>query len=123
MFNRFFVSKALSTIMAIQFARIEIVGRSSGGNACCKGAYNARIKITDERTNITYNFSNRGDNVHHEIILPGHVDLRFKSPAELMNAIEHIERKDSSQLLKDVVIALPDDKELTLQDRVNITHE
>ena len=36
--------------MAIQFARVEIVGRSSGGNACCKGAYNAIIKITDQQT-------------------------------------------------------------------------
>ena len=36
-------------IMAIQFARIEIVGRSSGGNACCKGAYNARAIIKDEK--------------------------------------------------------------------------
>ncbi|MDP5020671.1 MAG: MobA/MobL family protein, partial [Rickettsiaceae bacterium] len=39
-----------------------------------------------------------------------------------MNAVEHIERKDNSQLLKDAVIALPDDKELDLQDRINITH-
>ena len=36
--------------MAIQFARIEILSRKSGGNACCKGAYNARSKIVDEKT-------------------------------------------------------------------------
>ena len=36
--------------MAIQFARIEIVGRSSGGNACCKGAYNARAIVKDNKT-------------------------------------------------------------------------
>ena len=108
--------------MAIQFARIEIVGRGSGGNACCKGAYNARTIIKDQKTNITYNFSNRGDNVYHEILLPEGVDQRFRNISELMNAVEHIERKDNSQLLKDAVIALPDDKELDLQDRINITH-
>jgi Ti-type conjugative transfer relaxase TraA len=108
--------------MAIQFARIEIVGRGSGGNACCKGAYNARTIIKDQKTNITYNFSNRGDNVYHEILLPEVVDQKFKNISELMNAVEHIERKDNSQLLKDAVIALPDDKELDLQDRINITH-
>jgi len=108
--------------MAIQFARIEIVGRSSGGNACCKGAYNARTIIKDQKTNITYNFSNRGDNVYHDILLPEGVDWKFKNIAELMNSIEHIERKNNSQLLKDAVIALPDDKELDLQDRINITH-
>ena len=107
--------------MAIQFARIAIEGRSSGGNACRKGAYNARSKITDERTNITYNFSNRGDNVFHQILLPEGVDRKFENITELMNAVEHVERKDNSQLLKDVVIALPDDKELNLQDRIEIT--
>ncbi|MFP3034503.1 MAG: conjugal transfer protein TraA, partial [Candidatus Tisiphia sp.] len=49
--------------MAIQFARIEIVGRSEGKNACLKAAYNARLIIKDERTNVTYNFSKKGDNV------------------------------------------------------------
>ena len=48
--------------MAIQFARIEIVGRSSGGNACCKGAYNARTKVKDQQTGVIYNFSKKGDN-------------------------------------------------------------
>ena len=36
--------------MAIQFARAEYVSRSSGKNACCKSAYNARSKVTDEKT-------------------------------------------------------------------------
>jgi hypothetical protein len=62
--------------MAIQFARIEIAGRSTGGNACCKGAYNARDIVKDERSNITYNFKNKGDNVYHNILLPEYVDKK-----------------------------------------------
>ena len=108
--------------MAIQFARIEITGRSSGGNACCKGAYNARAIITDTQTNVTYNFSNKGDNVYHAILLPEYVDKKFNSISELMNEVERCEKRKDSQLLKDAVIALPDDKELTLQDRIEITH-
>lgn len=107
--------------MAIQFARIELVGRRSGGNACCKGAYNARTTIKDQQTNITYNFAKRGDNVHHEILLPEGVDQKFKNVKVLMNEIERIEKRKNSSLLKDIVIALPDDKELDLQDRINIS--
>lgn len=107
--------------MAIQFARIELVGRAGGGNACCKGAYNARAIIKDQQTNVTYNFAKRGDNVHHEILLPDGVDLKFKSTKILMNEIERVERRKNSSLLKDIVIALPDDKELDLQDRINIS--
>lgn len=108
--------------MAIQFARIEITGRSSGGNACCKGAYNARAVITDTQTNVTYNFSNKGDNVYHTILLPEYVDKKFNSISEFMNEVERCEKRKDSQLLKDIVLALPDDKELTLEDRINITH-
>lgn len=108
--------------MAIQFARVEIVGRSSWGNACCKGAYNARTKVKDEKTNVTYNFSNKGDNVHHAVLLPEHVNKKFLSVAELMNEVERCEKQKNSQLLKDIVLALPDDKELSLQDRINITY-
>ena len=85
--------------MAIQFARVGRVSRSGGKNACCKGSYNARDRIVDQKTNLVYDFSSRGDNVHHEILLPSHEDLKFKNLSELMNAIEHIERKDNSQLL------------------------
>lgn len=108
--------------MAIQFARIEIVGRSSGGNACCKGAYNARTIVKDANTNVIYNFQNKGDNVYHEIILPEGVDQKYKSVAVLMNEIERCEKRKDSQLVKDIVLALPDDKELTLQDRIEIVH-
>jgi len=107
--------------MAIQFARIEIVSRSSGGNACCKGAYNARTKIKDEQTNVTYNFQKKGDNIYHEVLLPEGADQKFKDIKILMNEVEKCEKRKDSQLLKDAVIALPDDKELNLQDRIEIT--
>ena len=108
--------------MAIQFARIEIVGRSSGGNACCKGAYNARMKVKDQQTGVIYNFSKKGDNVYHEILLPEYADKKFHSVSEFMNLIERSEKRKDSQLLKDIVLALPDDKELNLQDRIEIAH-
>ena len=109
--------------MAIQFARIERVKRSGGKNACCKGAYNARTNITDQKTNITYNFSNRLDNVYHQILLPEYVDQKFKNLSELMNAVEHIERKGNSQLLKEYVLALPDEDNVSLEVKIEMVHE
>ena len=109
--------------MAIQFARIEIVSRKDGKNACCKAAYNARTIIQDQQTGITYDFTKKGGNVYHAILLPEHADKKFKNPEILMNAVERHEKRKNSQLLKDVVIALPDEKELSLEDRIAITHE
>ena len=76
--------------MAIQFARVAMIKRSSGANACRKGAYNARSKIVDEKTGEVFDFRSRGDNVHHTMLIPEHVDKKFKNLSELMNAIEHI---------------------------------
>ena len=108
--------------MAIQFARIEIVGRSTGGNACCKGAYNARSKVADEKTGEVYNFQKKGDNAYHKILLPEYADKKFNSISEFMNEVERCEKRKDSQLLKDIVLALPDDKELDLKDRIEITN-
>ena len=57
--------------MAIQFARVAMVKRSSGANACRKGAYNARSKIVDEKTGEVFDFRSRGDNVHHTMLESG----------------------------------------------------
>ena len=106
--------------MAIQFARLEYVSRSQGKNACCKAAYNSRSQIKDERTNIVYNFQRIQDNVYHELILPANVNSKFKDLATLTNTIEKTERRKDSQLLKEYVIALPDNVELTLEDRIEL---
>jgi Ti-type conjugative transfer relaxase TraA len=109
--------------MAIQFARVQRVSRSTGGNACCKGAYNSRTKIKDEKTNIVYNFISRKDNVYHEVLLPEYVHQKFKNISELMNAIEHVERKNNSQLLKEYVLALPDEENISLELKKEMVYE
>lgn len=108
--------------MAIQFGRVERVSRSSGGNACCKGAYNARTIIKDQKTNITYNFQQRGGNVYHTILLPKGVDAKFKDTEVLTNAIEQIETRKNSQLLKEFVLALPDEKNVSLDLKIEMVH-
>ncbi|MEI8321192.1 MAG: AAA family ATPase [Alphaproteobacteria bacterium] len=105
--------------MAIQFARMEYVSRGSG-NACLKSAYNQRSKIKDERSGKTYSFAARGGNIHSEVMLPKGVSSRFLSPSVLWNEVEKFETRKNSQLLKDLVLALPDNEEITLEDRVEL---
>ncbi|KJV83681.1 MobA/MobL family protein [Orientia tsutsugamushi] len=40
-----------------------------------------------------------------------------------MNEVERTEKRGNSKLLKDIVIALPGDKELNLEHRIEITHQ
>jgi Ti-type conjugative transfer relaxase TraA len=109
--------------MAIQFARLAYVSRSNNGNACCKGAYNSRSSIRDSRTNTNYNFSHKGDLLHHEVLLPFNADEKFKDPSNLMNLAESHESRINSQVLKEYVLALPDDKDVSLEIKKEMVYE
>lgn len=107
--------------MAIQFARIAYVSRSTGGNACRKAAYNERGRVACERTGQVFNFCSRKDLSHHEVLLPDGVSGKFKETRVLWNAAEKAERRKDSQVAKECVIALPDNPEITHSDRLEIT--
>ncbi len=107
--------------MAIQFARIEYVSRADGRNAIGKSSYNGRVRETRERTGQVFNYAYKTDNVFHEIMVPEGVDTSFKTASVLWNAVERAEKRKDSQLQKDCVVALPDDKEINLEDRIEIS--
>ena len=106
--------------MAIAFARLQYVQRSKGQNICCKSAYNARIKIFSKINNKTYNFSKRKDQVFHEILLPKTANNKFKEATILWNEAELKEKRINSQTGKEMVLALPDDPEITLKDKIKM---
>ncbi|WP_109490457.1 AAA family ATPase [Orientia tsutsugamushi] len=108
--------------MAIQFARIEFLRRSEGGDSCRKAAYNARTIVKNKQTGIRYNFSRKKDNVYHTVLIPDYVNQDFKNIQTLMNEVERTETRENSKLLKDIVIVLPDEKELNLEHRIELTH-
>ena len=111
--------------MAIAHARLEFLQRSNNKNACCKAAYNSRSKIKFDGHDFcppkTYNWSYKDSCIFHEILLPNKVDLSFKSPEKLWNSAEVIERKKNSQVAMELVIALPDDKCISIEDRIELT--
>lgn len=107
--------------MAIQFARCEYVSRSTGGNACRKASYNQRDEVRCERTGELFSFKARDGNVHHEILLPHGANEKFKNSSILWNEAEACERRINSQVAKEFVLALPDDAEVTLEDRIELT--
>ncbi|ARN84782.1 hypothetical protein GQ61_05170 [Candidatus Nucleicultrix amoebiphila FS5] len=69
-----------------------------------------------------FHFQHKRDNVYHEILLPEGADLKFKNSSVLWNAAEHAERRVDSQVAKEAVVALPDDKEIRLEDRIELSH-
>ncbi len=107
--------------MAIQFARMEFGSRSSGANACHKSSYNSRDSVRDENTGRLYDFSSRKDLLHHEIMLPENANEKFLDKQYLWNAIEQAEKRTNSQVYMEFVLALPGNKEVSNEDRIELT--
>jgi hypothetical protein len=94
--------------MAIFYFNARAISRSSGGNACKSGAYNAREEITDERTGKIYNYSERTDLAHSLIMTPNVNGQSFKiDRSRLWNLVESTEHRADSQLARSIVLALP----------------
>ncbi|MDC0864330.1 AAA family ATPase [Rickettsiaceae bacterium] len=109
--------------MAIAFARPEYVGRSNNKNACCKSSYNSRSKIVYERAGKVFNFTNHGGNAYHEMLLPEYVDKKFKNAEGFSNEVERAEKRKDSQLYVEWLLALPKEKEITLEMKKEIIKE
>lgn len=58
--------------------------------------------------------------VHHEVLLPEGADARLSDCATLWNLAEAAERRKDSQVAREIVLALPADRELTTQDRIEL---
>ena len=107
--------------MAIQYARLRYISRSKGMNACSRAAYNGNLKIRDNKIGKTFDFSKKSTNVYHEILLPLYADKEFQNIEYLMNEVEVNERQKNSQLLKEYVLALPEEKEISLRHKIALT--
>ncbi len=106
--------------MAIAFARARYLSRTSGGNAVRSAAYNARDAITAERTGELFHFRHRDAPVHHEMLLPESANDRLANSATLWNAAEVAERRKDAQVAREIVLALPADRVLSTEDRVEL---
>jgi len=106
--------------VAIAFARARYLSRSSGGNAVRSAAYNAREAITAERTGELFHFRHRDAPEHHEVLLPEGADARFADSAVLWNTAEAAERRKDAQVAREIVLALPADRVLSTEDRIEL---
>jgi len=106
--------------VAIAFARARYLSRTSGGNAVRSAAYNARDAITAERTGELFHFRHRDAPVHHEVLLPEGSDARLGNSATLWNAAEAVERRKDAQVAREIVLALPADRVLSTEDRIEL---
>jgi hypothetical protein len=60
--------------MSTYFLEVKTFGRAKGGRVTRAAAYRAGERIRDERTREVYDFSDRDDIAHKEVVLPSQLD-------------------------------------------------
>ena len=93
-----------------------------------KAAYNARTRLEFTGNCImatsVYDWNKYSKDVlSHAILLPEHVDKEFANPEKLWNSSELFERRKDSQVGKEVLLALPDDKVISDSQRIDMAQE
>jgi Ti-type conjugative transfer relaxase TraA len=110
--------------MAIGFARFSFVKRSEGKTSCHKSAYNSRSRIFFDGNGFqpsrVYDFSSRGQPAYHEILLPDHADNKHSHLEFLWNSVEKAEKRKDAQVAFEMVLALPDDDVVSLEDKIHL---
>ena len=110
--------------MANCFSRVEFVKRSLGKNACLKSSYISRGRVDFEGTKFqekqVFNFSHMEKPVFADVLLPEHASKELKDPEKLWNLCEAFENRKDSQPAFEMVLALPDDKIITVEDRKHL---
>lgn len=113
--------------MAISYCRLEMIKRSAGKNLIAKSAYSGKLILKFDGNTVAepciYNWR-KGDEfpLNHSIFLPDHVDKKFMDPEVLWNYCEKFEKRKDAQVGKEIVLALPDDKVISNEDRIELAH-
>ncbi len=93
--------------MEVISLHVGIISRRDGRSSVQMAAYCSRSKMLDEHTGRTYNYTQRSDLVHHEVMLPVHAPDTFSSSEILWNSVEGIEKSRNARLARVIIAALP----------------
>ena len=130
--------------MAIFYQRVHMISRGAGRSAVGAAAYRAGEKHTNEYDGQThdyrnrrnaagaaayrsgehidgYDFTNREDIIHSEIILPPHAPKEYQNRSVLWNAVEQSEKNSNARLAREIVVALP--VELTPEQNIELVRD
>lgn len=101
--------------MAIYHLTAKVVSRGKGQSAVAKAAYNARTRMTDERTGQTHDYTRKGGVVFEGMFAPKDAPAWVQDRATLWAEVEQTEKRKDAQLAREVEVSLP--HELTDEQR------
>lgn len=99
----------------------QTIGRGDGRSAVAAAAYRAGERLTDERLDMSFNYSKRGGVEHSEIMLPEGAPSRLSDRHTLWNEVEKVECRVDARVAREVQVSLP--HELTFEQRQELVRD
>ena len=102
--------------MAIYHFTVKTFSRAKGRNAISAAAYRHGQNFTDEQTGQNFNYSNKKDVEHTELLIPENApewaielsELNSNQASQtLWNAVERFERRKDAQTAREIEFTLP----------------
>jgi len=119
--------------MAIYHLHAKIIQRSKGKNAVAAAAYRHAARMHSKKEDITFNYENKRDVIHSEILIPkespewlkllvslGSNSVNYSSE-KLWNLVENVEKRKDAQLAREIEFSLP--IELTQDQNTQLARE
>lgn len=107
--------------MAIYHLSTSAVSRSSGRSSTASSAYRAGAEITDQRTGITHDYTNRNGVVESKAFVMENGEQKEVDRSELWNKAEETETRKNARTAREIVVALPN--ELSKDERQKLVDD
>ena len=93
--------------MAIYHLSAKVISRSSGRSSTASTAYRSGEKIKDERTGLTFDYSQKKGIDASLILTPDNAPDWMNNRSRLWNEVEKSEKRKDSQLAREIEVAIP----------------
>ena len=107
--------------MAMVHFETKPISRSSGRSSTASSAYRAGIKLEDNRTGLTHDFSKKSGVMAKECFIFKDGKRIEVNRSELWNTIEQTEKRKDARTAREFILNLP--HELTEEQRKNLTDD
>lgn len=93
--------------MAIYHLHSKVIKRSEGKSSVAASAYRSAEKITDDRTGIIHDYTNKSQVNDSYILLPHDAPEEYKNRDILWNTVEKKENRKDAQVCREIEVSLP----------------
>lgn len=101
--------------MATYHNSVRVITRGKGNSVASSLAYIRGERIYDKYLGEWHDNSFRTDVLYKDILLPPSVPLDYQDPQRLVDALNDSERRIDSQMAKSIILALPNEMDITQQ--------